>query len=147
MIYNELLETFRKSGSILSTVDGELQYTDTGTIPEHCVQLASEYENRLVRILNGEDLAQQWKRDNLFNQIMYFYRNVSDPSNDRIEEWMNGDQEAAALFMKLTTGYENCGWTKIEEAPFNFENEETKRLTEELYKNALRHFKKEAVTP
>lgn len=145
MIYQELLESFRKSGSVLSTVDGEPQYTDTGTIPEHCVQLASEYESRLVQILNGEDLTQQWKRDNLFNQIMYFYRNVSDPSNDRIEEWMNGDQEAAALFMKLTTEYESCGWTNIEEAPFNFENEEAKRLTEALYKNALRHFKKERV--
>lgn len=145
MIYRELLEAFRKSGSILSTVDGELQYTDTGTIPEHCVQLASEYENRLVRILNGEDLTQQWKRDNMFIQTMYFYRNVSDKSNDRIEEWMNADQEAAALFMKLTTEYENGGWHNIEEMPFNFENETTKELTEALYQNALKFFKKERV--
>ena len=145
MIYNELLESFRKSGSVLSTVDGELQYTDTGTIPEHCVQLASEYENRLVRILNGEDLTQQWKRDKIFNQIMYFYRNVSDPSNDRIEEWMNKDQEAAKLFMQLTTEYESCGWQNIEEAPFNFENEKARELTEQLYQNAVSYFKKESV--
>lgn len=146
MIYSELLETFRKSGSILSTVDGELQYTDTGTIPEHCVQLAGEYEKRLVRILNGENLSEQWKRDRLFINVMYFYRNVSDPSNDKIEEWLNEDEEAAKLFTKLTAEYESCGWDDISTAPFNFENEVSKQLLEELYQNAVKFFKKERAT-
>lgn len=145
MIYTEIIKAFENAGAALQSVEGELFYNPSDLIPEHCIGLAKEYKTRIIAILDGKDLTQQWKRDNLFIQAMYFYRNVADKSNDRIEEWMNADQEAAALFMKLTTEYENCGWQNIEEMPFNLENDTTKELAEALYQNALKFFKKERV--
>lgn len=146
MIYRNIVETFKNSGAALQSVEGDLFYKKTDAIPEHCTQLAKEYKTRIIALLNGENLDQQWKRDNLFLQVMYFYRNVADPSNDKIERWLNEDAGAAKLFMELTTEYENCGWLEISVAPFNYENDLTKRLMEELYQNALAFFKKERVT-
>lgn len=145
MIYRDLVETLEKNGNHLSIVGGELSYSKNG-VPEHCIQLAKEYKTRIIALLNDKNLNQQWKRDNLFLQVMFFYRNVSDPSDDKIERWMNEDQAAAKLFMQLTTEYESCGWQDISEAPFNYENDVTKKLMEELYQNALAFFKKERVT-
>lgn len=132
MIYKELAEIFQKSGR--------------DSIPEHCAELAKEYESRIAEILAGKDLTEQWKRDRLFINVMYFYRNIEDKSNERIEEWLDHDKDAAKLFMKLTTEYESCGWHDISIAPFNFENETSKRLLDELYVNAVEFFKKERVT-
>lgn len=132
MIYKELAEMIKKNGR--------------DSIPEHCVELTKEYESRISEILAGKDLTEQWKRDRLFINSMYFYRNISHTSNERIEQWLDGDKEAAKLFMKLTTEYESCGWRDISTAPFNFENENSKRLLDELYVNAVEFFKKERVT-
>lgn len=146
MIYQNIIETFEKCNAPLQSVDGELFYKKTAAIPEHCIDLAKEYKTRIIAILDGQDLSRQWRRDNLFIQTLFFYRNLSDPSNDKIERWLNTDAQAAKLFMEITTEYEACGWQDISEAPFNFENETTKRLMESFYQNAVAFFKKERVT-
>ncbi len=87
------------------------------------------------------------KCENLFIQIMNFYRNVYDPSNDEIERWLNEDETAAKLFVELTTEYENCGWQDIKEAPFDYGNERSGELLESLYQNAVSFFKKERTAP
>lgn len=145
MIYQNIIETFEKSSAPLQSVDGELFYKKSAAVPEHCIGLAKEYKTRILAILDGQDLTQQWKRDNLFIQTMFFYRNVSDPSNAKIERWLNEDGEAAKLFMQLTTEYESCGWQDISEVPFNYENEKAKELAEKFYQNAVAFFRKEKV--
>ncbi|CEG23157.1 hypothetical protein BN1080_02101 [Planococcus massiliensis] len=144
MIYKNIIETFEKCGSPLKIVNGELFYEDNDLIPEHCVDLAKEFKTRIIDYLEGRQMNQLFKRDNLFMQIMYFYRNISDASNEHIERWLNTDSEAASVFTELTAAYESCGWDDISKVPFNYENEETILLMEKLYQNGIRFFKKEA---
>ena len=142
MIYEEIAEIFKKHGSPLSPVENELFYEDETEIPEHCILLAKEYKTRMIDFLNGEDMTQQIKRDDLFIKVMYFYRNIMDPSNNQIEEWLNSDETAASLFTKLTSIYEQEGWNDITAVPFNYETVESKHILEEFYQNAITHFRK-----
>lgn len=142
MIYEEISKTFENYHSPLRIVEGELFYNERNEIPEHCIQLAKEYKTRLIDYLKGEDMTQQFKRDELFMKVMYFYRNILDPSNDRIDEWLNHDKQGASIFTKLTAAYEDKGWSDISVVPFNYESVESKQLLEELYQNAIEHFRK-----
>jgi hypothetical protein len=142
MIYEEIAKIFKNHHSPLTIVEDELFYNGKNYIPEHCVDLAKEYKTRLIDYLNGVDMAEQIKRDDLFIKVMYFYRNIADTSNDHIEKWLEHDKEAALIFMKLTTAYEEKGWDDISVAPFNFSSGESERLQKELYENAITHFRK-----
>lgn len=142
MIYQEIVQEFEKCQSPLQIVEGELFYPESNSIPEHCIVLAKEYKTRIIDFLSGKDMAQQIKRDELFIKVMYYYRNICDQSNDQIEDWLNHDNDAATLFMKLTTAYEDEGWLDISEVPFNHSTVESEILLEALYQNAIAFFKK-----
>lgn len=133
---------FKNYQSPLRIVDSDLVYDEVQEIPEHLVQMAKEYKTRIIDFLEGRSMNDLYKRDELFVKIMYFYRGITDESNDYIENWLNTDNKAANLFTKLTAEYEENGWSDISEVPFNYESNKSIEYMELLYQNAVSHFKK-----
>lgn len=64
-------------------------------------------------------------------------------TNKRIDDWLTNDEKA---YFQMIEFFDSCcekGWKDVNLSPFEFANEQSQKLAEELYESAMNYFSRE----
>lgn len=105
-------------------------------------ELAKEYKSRIVAYLKGEYSDSDHNIKQTMDKIINFYIGIEQDMNGKINDWLNHDEEALKMTMKLFVEFSYNGWSKVREPVANYENEITNQLCKEIYERAMSYFRR-----
>lgn len=65
---------------------------------------------------------------------------LSGETNERINEWVNDDEESFQQIIKFMDICATNGWMDLKESPFEFADDTAVDIAKELYDKAMKHF-------
>ncbi|PLT34110.1 hypothetical protein [Bacillus sp. V5-8f] len=77
------------------------------------------------------------------DKIIKFYLGQEQNMNEKINAWLNQDEAALNMIMTLFVEFSYNGWSATDPVA-NYENDETEKLSKEIYDRAMAFFKKGA---
>ncbi|MDA7025036.1 hypothetical protein PJ311_00240 [Bacillus sp. CLL-7-23] len=105
------------------------------------VEYVQSHKKRLIQYLKGEYTVQDHKVKQTIDKIIHYYMGVDQKMNPKIDDWFNHDYESALKFVKLLVVFWENGWRDLKGSVANFEDEETDKLSLEIYERAMSYFK------
>jgi hypothetical protein len=139
----QICEDFKSMGAAL-IVEGNALYIDNPEKVHAALQdFAKSYKARIIKFLNGKYSEKDHAVNQTMDKIVDFYRGATE-SNSKIEEWLKHDEESIQKFNKLLVLFWNNGWRDFTDPVANFENDETDRLSKEIFERAMNFYRKGA---
>ncbi len=125
-----------KNGGVFNIMQNgeiELDLSNAKKIPDVVLKTAESIYDEIKSTLlavEGKDAASKtlWKMYTTFCGWQH---------NDKIKEFLNGDQEALDLFLEWQAKLNGNGWISCYDFYEDFENEETNKIKHEIFKRAV----------
>lgn len=108
------------------------------------IDFIKSYKSRIISYLKGNYPDQDHAVKQTIDKIINFYIGINQDMNVKINDWLNHDEDAARMIMDLTIKLADNGWSNVRDSIANFENEETDKLSQEIFNRAMTYFKKGA---
>jgi hypothetical protein len=131
---------FKSMGATL-VLDGEDLFIENHEkITPELEELAKSYKSRIITYLKGgySDFDHNIKQT--IDKIINFYFCIEQEMNGKIGSWLNQDEKSVNMLMDLFVKFSDNGWFPMDPVA-NYENEETNKLSKEIYKRAMSYFK------
>lgn len=135
-----IISDFKSLGASFTVEGGELYINNPTNIYPELEELAKGNKARIIKYLNGEYTDKIHSVKQTIDKIFDFYREGCRRET-KINEWLQHDQEALTKVMELAVLFSKNGWT-FNEFLANYEDEQTDKLSQEIYEMAMAYFKK-----
>lgn len=120
------------------SVDKQLGIHRHNLIPEDLMKIALE------NYVDIELWFKEWEKESAVNKtlqkILFTFSDIK--KNDGVSNWLNNDQESMYLFIDMTVVWAKNGMKSPFDDYRQFENEESKRIKQTLYQNAMNFAKR-----
>lgn len=137
----QIVEDFRSMGATFVLENNELYIDNPENIYPELEELAKAYKARIVAFLKGNYSDQDHAVKQTMDKIINFYRGIDQAMNEKINNWLNNDAAGTAAVMQLMIDLSNNGWDKVTEPICNYENDETDKLSKEIFDRAMSYFR------
>jgi hypothetical protein len=138
----QIVSDFKSLGATFSVEGDELFINNPENVYPELEELAKGNKSRIITYLNGNYTDRIHSVKQTIDKIFDFYREGCRRET-KINEWLQHDQEGLQKVMELAVIFSKNGWT-FNEFLANYEDEETDKLSEEIYNRAMAYFKKGA---
>ncbi|MFG3613118.1 hypothetical protein [Rummeliibacillus stabekisii] len=137
----KILSTIWKSGAEMSMLpSGEIEMKNHKVVPPEIMKAAEQVFPQI------EEWFKSWANakpiDITIQKILHQYCGWT--KNESIINWLNNDVKSTELFHDWTVVLAKNGWMDIYEDYRQFENDESKKMAQEIYERAVAFAKKGA---
>ncbi|MES1047214.1 hypothetical protein FOA22_22430 [Heyndrickxia oleronia] len=140
----QIVSDFQSMGSSLVLDSDDLYIEHPENIYPELEKIAKQYKARIVAYLKNDYSDQEHNIFQTVDKILNFYVGIEQDMNKKINDWLNHDDTATKLIMKLCVELSNNGWKNPKEPTCNYEDLNTFKLSKEIYERAMAYFKKGA---
>lgn len=105
-------------------------------------EIAKLYKARIVAYLKNDYSDQEHNIFQTVDKIINFYAGVEQDMNKKINEWLNEDEPATKMIMKLCVELAKNGWKNPKDPTANYEDINTFKLSTEIYERAMSYFRR-----
>lgn len=138
MVIYILSQIWRHGGIIERLENGKLHIKHAANIPKTTLSAAEatfEQIDQYIRTVEGLDAPSTtlWK---MIVTLAGWQR------NERISQFLNGDEEALNMFFSYQAKLAQSGWNDVYSNWMEYETPESEQLKQEIYKRALDYFKR-----
>jgi hypothetical protein len=137
---NQICEDISKMGSRLVLEGEDLYIENPENIYPEIEEAIKSYKKRIIQHLTGKYTSKDHNVKQTIDKIVDFYLGIDQEINPRINDWLNNDEQSLYKVMKLFVLLSYNGWT-IKEPIANYEDEDTERLSLEIFEEAMSYFK------
>ena len=127
-------------GSNLIVDGNDLFIENPENIYPEIEEFIKSYKSNLIKYLQGQYMDKDYNIEQTIEKIIGFYRNEEQPINEKINAWLNFDQESLDDFLTLCLYLSENGWT-LHEPICNYHDSKTLKLSEQVYERAMKYFK------
>jgi len=123
-------------------LDGnDLYIENPENVYQELVEFVQSYKKRIIRYLKGEYSDHEHNVKQTIDKIINYFMGIDQEMNPKIDDWFNHEWDAASKAARLLILFWENGWRDLDSSVSNFENEETDKLSLEIYEKAMSYFK------
>lgn len=138
MNYLEVLSKIWKSGAEMKLLDtGEIELLHADRVPNEILTAAEITFTEIEKWFNSWGNATAIEKT--MRNILFQYCGWT--KNSKIETWLNDEESKTFLVHDWTVILAENGWKDLYEDYRKYENDESKKLAEEIYKNACEYMR------
>jgi hypothetical protein len=135
----QLCIDIQSMGSKLVLEGEDLYIENPENIYPEIEELIKSYKNRIIQYLKGDYSSKVHSVKQTIDKIVEFYRDEC-PKDSKINSWLQEDESSLELLMLLWRELYDNGWNYIEPIA-NYEDENTEKLTDQIFEKAMSYFK------
>ena len=140
----QICADFASMGAPIVLDGDDLYIENPENIYPELEELAKSYKARIIAYLKNDYSDDEHKVFQTIDKIMSFYVGRQQDMNEKINDWLNYDDEALKMIMKLMVMLHANGWHNVREPIGNYETDETFEVSLKIYERAMNYFKKGA---
>jgi hypothetical protein len=138
----KICEDFASMGAALVLEGNELFIDNPENVYPALQDFAKSYKSRIIKYLKGEYSKEDHNIIQTIDKIIHYYNGVDQEINSKIESWLREDLESIQMINDLLVIYWNNGWNDFTDPVANFENDETAKLSKQIFKKAMLFMRK-----
>ncbi|MBP1083485.1 hypothetical protein ACFFJQ_06855 [Bacillus capparidis] len=104
-------------------------------------EFVQTYKKRIIQYLQGSYSEHDHSVKQTIDKVINYIMGKQQDMNRKIDVWLNHDEESLIKLMKLLSIFWENGWRNLDHSVSNFEDEETDKLSLEIYERAMSYFK------
>jgi hypothetical protein len=137
----KICDDFAQMGSPLVLEGNDLFIENPEKVYPALQELAKSYKSRIITYLKGGYSEKDHSVKQTIDKIVDYFRGIELETNTKIDAWLRQDDESIKMIMRLMETFWNNGWRDFTDPVANFENEETDKLSNEIFSKAMSYFK------
>ena len=135
----KICEDIQSMGSKLVLEGEDLYIENPENIYPEIEELIKSYKKRIIQYLKGDYSSKVHSVKQTIDKIVDFYK-AECPKDSKINSWLQKDESALELLMLLWKELYENGWN-YNEPIANYEDENTEKLTDQIFEKAMSYFK------